>query len=180
VVPVAIAAGALLLYICFQPLIKKRPSIQVKVPHDVMKHLETLSEKKYNRIAVTIDFTSTDAVTIQHAVTQGGKDAKYLLIHIVETAGAIMMGSEIKDFETSSDFENLEAYAMELRAKGFDCKLQIGYGNPKKDIPVLVKEFDSDLLVMGAHGHHAWKDFLFGTTVNSVRHRVKIPVLIVR
>ncbi|MGL4596311.1 MAG: universal stress protein [Bacteroidia bacterium] len=33
---------------------------------------------------------------------------------------------------------------------------------------------------MGAHGHRLWKDLLFGTTVEKVRHSVKIPVLIVR
>jgi manganese transport protein len=44
----------------------------------------------------------------------------------------------------------------------------------------LVHEFGADWLVMGAHGHTFFKDLIFGTTVDSVRHRVKIPVLIVR
>src|SRR5205085_3068317 len=101
----------------------------------VMKSLESIKEKMYKRIAVTIDFTSSDGKSIEHAVTQGGREADYLLIHIVESAGALMMGSDIKDFETGSDFENLEAYAKELTKKGYKCKLEIGYGNPKKAIP---------------------------------------------
>ncbi|MFM8741686.1 MAG: universal stress protein, partial [Cytophagales bacterium] len=40
--------------------------------------------------------------------------------------------------------------------------------------------FDSDLLVMGAHGHKWVKDLVLGATVDTVRHRVNIPVLIVR
>jgi len=36
------------------------------------------------------------------------------------------------------------------------------------------------LLVMGAHGHRAFKDLIFGTTLDAVRHNVKIPVLIVK
>jgi manganese transport protein len=44
----------------------------------------------------------------------------------------------------------------------------------------MVKSFDADLLVMGAHGHNLVKDLIFGTTVDSVRHRVNIPVFIVR
>jgi len=36
-----------------------------------------------------------------------------------------------------------------------------------------------DLLVMGAHGHKGFKDLLFGTTVDSVRHKIKIPLFIV-
>lgn len=37
-----------------------------------------------------------------------------------------------------------------------------------------------DLLVMGAHGHTFMGDVLFGSTVTPVRHRVRIPVLVVR
>ena len=32
---------------------------------------------------------------------------------------------------------------------------------------------------MGAHGHKGFKDLLLGTTVDAVRHKIKIPVLIV-
>ena len=34
------------------------------------------------------------------------------------------------------------------------------------------------ILVMGSHGHTFFKDLIFGTTVDSVRHRVNIPVFI--
>jgi manganese transport protein len=34
--------------------------------------------------------------------------------------------------------------------------------------------------VIGAHGHRFLKDLILGTTVEKVRHRVKVPVLIVR
>jgi manganese transport protein len=47
-------------------------------------------------------------------------------------------------------------------------------------IPEIVGKFKSDLLVMGAHGHKWAKDLVFGATVDTVRHRVNIPVLIVR
>jgi manganese transport protein len=42
-----------------------------------------------------------------------------------------------------------------------------------------VNAADFDLLVLGGHGHSGLKDLLFGTTVDSVRHRVNIPVFIV-
>jgi manganese transport protein len=58
--------------------------------------------------------------------------------------------------------------------------MKVGYGNPKRIIPEIVNVFEADLLVMGAHGHNWAKDLIFGTTVDTVRHRVNIPVLIVR
>jgi manganese transport protein len=32
---------------------------------------------------------------------------------------------------------------------------------------------------MGVHGHKGFKDLVFGTTVDSVRHKTKIPLLII-
>ncbi|MOA30960.1 Universal stress protein family protein [compost metagenome] len=56
----------------------------------------------------------------------------------------------------------------------------IGFGGTVKAIVAISKETDIQLLVMGAHGHKGLKDLILGTTVNSVRHKVSIPVLIVR
>jgi manganese transport protein len=180
VVPVVVAAGLLLLYITFGPLLSRRAVPAPMLSHTALEHLRNLQVNQYTRVAVAIDFSSTDHNNISHALAQGGADAKYLLIHIVETAGALMMGSDIKDFETGSDMENLKKYAGELKQKGFMCEVKIGYGNPKRAIPAAVNGFNADLLVMGAHGHRGIKDLIFGTTVDAVRHRVKVPVLIVR
>jgi len=43
-----------------------------------------------------------------------------------------------------------------------------------------VRELRPDLIVMGAHGHKGLKDIIFGTTINALRHKVNIPLLIVR
>ena len=56
----------------------------------------------------------------------------------------------------------------------------LGYGNPKKVIPELSTQFGADLLVLGAHGHRGISDLIFGTTINAVRHRVNIPILVVK
>ena len=100
-------------------------------------------------------------------------------MRIVETAGALVMGPDIKDFETSSDQQNLDRYATDLRSRGYNVIVQLGYGNPKRSIPRIVKAFETELLVMGSHGHNLMKDLILGTTIDSVRHSVKIPVLVV-
>ena len=35
------------------------------------------------------------------------------------------------------------------------------------------------MLVVGAHGHTGFKDIIYGETVNSVRHELRIPILMV-
>ncbi len=180
VIPVCIAAFALLLYITVKPWIEKRMEQDTRIPHGAASTLQISGKPSYKRIAVSIDFSAMDSIAIQSALAQGGKEANYLLLHTVETAGALFYGSEIEDHESEKDIQNLAAYAQQLKDTGYTVDTQIDYGNLRRTIPKLVKAFDADLLVMGAHGHKLFKDLIFGTTVDTVRHRVGIPVLIVQ
>lgn len=180
VVPLVIGAGILLIYITIVPLLKNQKDSKSEVPDGIAEDLKLVTVVKYKSIAITVDFSSSDNKAIGSAVSQGGKDAEYILIHIVETAGARMMSNEIDDLETLSDKRNLEKYKIDLESKGFRIQTKLGFGNPKKSIPEIVNNTDCDLLVMGAHGHRALKDIVFGTTLDTVRHNVKVPVLIVK
>jgi manganese transport protein len=35
------------------------------------------------------------------------------------------------------------------------------------------------MLVMGTHGHKGFKDILFGTTVEDVRHNISVPLVLI-
>ena len=180
VLPLVVGAAVLLLYITFRPLFHKVIKATARSPHGSFHPLQTIEVKPYRRIAVALDFSEIDQQNISNALAQGGKNADYLLLHVVESAGALVMRNDIRDYEFHSDQKYLHQYAEELMLSGYRINTKIGYGNPKKAIPQLVAEFNADLLIMGAHGHKGFKDFLFGTTVDAVRHRVKIPLLIVR
>ncbi len=179
-VPLTIGAGLLLVYITIFPLIKKARITKKNVPDGMPQDLHITPTKAYKCVAVTVDFSKSDNDAISHALTQGGINAEYILIHIVETAGARMMGFEIEDLETESDKISLLKYQETIQSKGYKVRSSLGFGNPKKSIPEIVITEKCDLLVMGAHGHRAIKDLIFGTTLNSVRHKVNIPVLIVK
>jgi manganese transport protein len=55
----------------------------------------------------------------------------------------------------------------------------LGFRNRAREIVRMVKESRADMLVVGAHGHRGIKDLIYGQTVNTVRHQLKIPVLMV-
>ena len=69
--------------------------------------------------------------------------------------------------------------ASSLTAKGYKVQVALGYKNRVKEIVRIVGQTDAHLLVMGAHRHQGWKDYFFGETIESVRHKVHMPVLIV-
>lgn len=180
VLPLAVITLGVLLYISIMPLFKGMKKEESRVPHGLYDEFQLSSPVPYKKIAVTLDFSEHDHLAINHALKQGGKEAEYLLIHITESPTAFMFGKETRDYESESDKINMQKYIDSLTALGYKCTKVIGFGKPRNQIPKLVKDFDADLLVMGAHGHQTMKDILFGSTVNAVRHKVKIPVLIVR
>jgi len=180
VVPALIFIVLLLLYVFFHPLLEKKMSSRQMVPHGNALDIGKIEKINYSRIGIAVDFSKNDRNTIRHALIQGGKDAHYFLIHVVETAAARYHGNEVMDHETQSDRQNLEKYRTNLEDLGYDSTPFIGFGSTAKEIADISNKNDLELLVMGAHGHKGLKDLIFGTTVDSVRHKVNIPVLIIR
>ena len=109
----------------------------------------------------------------------GKENTHYLLIHIVESASARLLGDESDDYESRKDKERMDDYVFQLQARGFTAEGFLGYKNRSKEIVRITKGVHADMIVMGAHGHTGLKDFIYGETVNTVRHELKIPVLIV-
>ncbi|QKJ31133.1 Nramp family divalent metal transporter [Mucilaginibacter mali] len=180
IIPVVIGVGLLLIYVFIRPLIFKYRETPNYVPHGLAEALDEMDPITYHHIGITIDFSKNDKDTIRHAMMQGGKRAKYTLIHVVETAGARYHGTEVMDHETQSDVDNLDKYVEEIKTLGYHASAQIGYGFPADAITTVVKKQEVDFLVMGSHGHKVLKDLIYGSTVDKVRHNVNIPVLIVK
>lgn len=181
VVPLAIGFLILLLYIVFKPFFaKSKSNIENHSPHNlVLRFSKTATYDKKN-IAISVDFSSADEAAINNAFELGGIEAKYTLIHIVETVGAMMYGGNIEDHETTIDEKLLQEYKEILTQKGFKVETKLGFGKPDKVIPAIVNKGEFDILVMGTHGHTGFKDLLFGTTVDKLRHKISIPLFIVK
>jgi manganese transport protein len=141
--------------------------------------LSDWSPPVFRHIAIALDFSAHDEKLLAYAVGQGGKEGRYLLIHIVESASAQMLGKESDDYETRRDQERLDLYRAALEQKGISSQTRLGFRQRSREIARIVKEEGADMLVIGAHGHSGLKDFIYGETVNAVRHELKIPVLIV-
>ena len=180
VTPIIIAIALLLIYVFLRPLLFKHYDTPARVPHGLATTIEDLTPVTYKHIAITIDFSKNDTDCIRNAIMQGGKKAVYTLIHVVETAGARYYGTEVMDHETQSDADNLDTYVNTLTGLGYNAHAHIGFGSAATSIAKIVNDGDIDFIVMGSHGHKALKDLIFGTTVNSVRHMVNIPVLVVK
>lgn len=169
----------LLIYIIISPLTaknKKKHSVKI---HPDINPFRNLQIPHFNKIAIALDFSVNDDKLLAYAIGQGKQDTHYLLVHIVESTSAKLFGKDSDDYESRKDKERLDTYVEELQARGFTAEGFLGYTDRVKEIVRITKGLHADMLVMGAHGHSGFQDFLYGETVNAVRHELKIPVLIV-
>jgi len=169
----------LLVYAVIYPLLakkKREDSIQM---HPVIPGLQNIEVPVHTKIAIALDFSENDAKLLAYAIGQAKQNSQFILVHVVETATTILLGKETDDYETQKDQERLDFYVDQLKEKGFESKGILGYRHRAKEIVRIVKEEKADMLIAGAHGHTGLKDFIYGETINTVRHELKIPVLVV-
>ena len=170
---------ALLLYILIFPLFKtvqESASIQM---HPDLEVINQLTIPEFKIIAIALDFSEKDQKLLSFAIGQGKENTRYVLVHVVESASAKLLGTDSDDYETRKDKERMDWYVSQLQQRGYLVEGHLGFRNRAKEIVRIVKELNADMLVAGAHGHTGLKDFIYGETVNTVRHELKIPVLIV-
>jgi nucleotide-binding universal stress UspA family protein len=137
----------------------------------------------YHRILVAIENSPADQAILAHVqqlATQFGSELH--LVHVADGWVArnfdqlqLRESEEMKD-----DRDYLERVAADLAARGLKVSTELALGDPADELIRLAQERNVDLLAMSTHGHRFLNDLLRGTTVNRVRHLVKIPILLVR
>ena len=169
----------LFIMMTFLPIFKKRKLRDIARMHNDIPILQNLAVNANRVIAISLDFSKADEKLIAYAIAQGQSDVRYILIHIVESPSAKYFGEASDDYETRKDMERLEALSSQLIHAGYKVEFVLGYRNRVAEIVRIVKMKEADMLVMGAHRHRGIKDYIFGETIESVRHQLEIPVLIV-
>ena len=182
-VPVGLGLAALLAYVIVWPIVERRrgtPTPVAEGVHGPISFPAVAPPAEPRRIAVAVDFSDADATALSYAVTlarSAGRGAELVLLHVVESGGARLLGPEHADHEAQSDQRRLDLYTTELVERGVDASYDLGFGDPVTELATLVAHHRADLVVLGSHGHHGVGDFVLGTTVERLRHRVTVPVL---
>ena len=179
IIVAALAFVWLFITMTFFPFYSKRKRRPAESIHGATPQLLNLSVNPFKKIAVSLDFKNLDEKLIAHALNQGTKDSEYLLLHVVETVSATFSGTATDDEETRTDEERLQAFASQLKKIGYMVRTELGYKFRVQEIVRIANNFGADILVMGAHHHTGLKDIVYGETVNQVRHKLSVPVLIV-
>lgn len=178
-VPACVFCFFMLLYIVAVPFILKENKHDRHGLHDAFTPLRIDPAAAVSRIAVTVDFSASDNKAINRALRLGAKGTTLVLIHVLESANAMVYGEEAFDHEREEDYQKLFHYQRQLQDEGMKTEIRLGFGNPAQAIPQLLVSTQCDMLVMGTHGHRTIKDLLLGSTIEKLRHEIKVPLVLV-
>jgi manganese transport protein len=182
-IPILGGISFLLLWVLFEPVlprwIRQFGQASVDLPKAVA---EDLPSPVYRKILVPLDHTGRDRDAIAHAAAIAKQhQAKLYLLHVEEGVTSMVYGPLASTAEVEAGDQYLQRIVRELENQQVAVEMVVRHGRiPKKEIVRYAEELQPDLVVMGAHGHRGLKDIVFGTTINAVRHKLKMPLLVVR
>lgn len=137
----------------------------------------------YHHILVAVEHSKADEAILEH-ITELARlmKARLLLVHVADGFAArhfedlqLRESDEIRD-----DRAYLQRRTDELRAAGLEADHRLAMGDPATEIIKIAEQERVDLIAMSTHGHRFLSDIIHGTTVDKVRHTVRVPVLLLR
>ena len=182
VIGAALAMAAFLVYIVVLPLIRGERGWPTEArPGGAAGIIERIETRPLKHIAAALGKDDGDAAIVSQAVSLARAERALLtLIHVVDSAPTMVYSSEVYDEHARDDERYLLEIAEEVRGAGVAVEVELGHGDPARELIAFATSHRVDMLVMGSHGHRLIGDLLWGETVDPVRHRAGIPVLVVR
>jgi nucleotide-binding universal stress UspA family protein len=137
----------------------------------------------YKKILVAVENSDADRTILEHIQPLARlTGAKLLVVHVAD--GWAARNFDELNLRESEEMRADRAYLgrikAELQAQGFDVEALLRMGDPAKEICRVAEEQDVDLVAMATHGHRGMSDVIHGQTANDVRHKLRMPVLLLR
>lgn len=137
----------------------------------------------YKKILLALENSRFDRALLAHISELAPlHKSELLLVHVADGFAArnydkmeLAESQEMKD-----DRAYLESSAEELRGLGLQVDTKLALGDPATGILATAAEHNCDLIAMTTHGHRLLGDIIYGSTINEVRHKADVPVLLVR
>ena len=137
----------------------------------------------YQKILVALENGPADEALLPHVAGLARLcGAELMLVHVAD--GWVARNFDrlklAESEEMRADREYLEKITADLRAQGLRVTAQLAAGDPPTEILKAAEAGQCDLIAMTTHGHRLIKDLVLGSTIDPVRHRASVPVLLVR
>jgi nucleotide-binding universal stress UspA family protein len=135
----------------------------------------------YHKILIALDATESDETILRHvSVLARSFDSALVIMHVADGWAARLFGANAVSREIDEDKLYLEGVRARLAGEGLRVEAELAYGDPADEIVKWVTTRGCDLIAMSTHGHRFISDLLYGSTADMVRHRVDVPVLLLK
>jgi len=144
------------------------------------------AQAPYRHVLIAIDFSTAAAPVVKRGLAIAARDsARVTLIHVVDEP---IFEHEYDDAilpreseETTRQVELAHTHLQRILDTAGSLKAEVIAlaGRPKIEIPRYAEQHDTDLIVVGSHGHGGLGAEL-GSTAGSLLHRATCDVLVVR
>ena len=137
----------------------------------------------YRKILVALENSRADKSLLPHVTALAQQlGSELLLVHVADgwVARNFNQLKLAESDEMKADRDYLTNTATHLRAQGLTVATQLALGDPPAEILKTAQAEHCDLIAMTSHGHRLIGDIIYGSTINEVRHKSAIPVLLVR
>lgn len=137
----------------------------------------------YQHILVAVEHSTADEAILEHIVQLARlTKARLLLVHVADGFAARHFNDlQLRESdEMRDDRAYLARRVEELAGAGLEVTSKLAMGDPATEIIKIAAQERVDLIAMSTHGHRFLSDLIHGTTVDKVRHTVRMPVLLLR
>jgi manganese transport protein len=137
----------------------------------------------YKKILVALENSQADETLLPHIEQLALLlRAELVLVHVADGWAARHYDRlQLKESEEmQEDRRYLQQSAERLRSSGLSVSVHLALGDPPTEILKTAETEHCDLIAMTTHGHRLIGDIIFGSTIEHVRHRAAVPLLVVR
>lgn len=136
----------------------------------------------FRKILLPVEHSRYDAAIVAYVRELARENqASVLVLHVADGFAARNIAAlHLRESEEMrEDRDYVERIADELAAAGLEVDCMLAAGDPAREIRDAAEREGCDLIAMATHGHRFFKDLLFGSVANEVRHTSRVPVLLV-
>ena len=137
----------------------------------------------YKRILVCLENSATDQAITEHVKELARVcRSRVLLVHVADGwAARNIKHLDLRESEEMrEDREYLDRVAAGFVAAGVPTEAVLATGDPATEVTAVAEREHCDLIAMATHGHKLIGDVIHGSVANAVRHKSRVPVLLVR
>ncbi len=137
----------------------------------------------YRKILVALDTTASDRELLPHVTALASlMKSELVLVHVADgwVARNFDQLNLAESEEMQADWKYLEDTAEKLRAEsGLTVSTRLALGNPPVQILKTAELEAVDLIALASHGHRLVGDIIHGSTIDAVRHKARVPIVVV-